>query len=102
MAVAFEKMEPIKEKANITTTTIANMGYAGYEALFMGTGTQAMPKVDIPIVTISITFAVFMLLVLALYLFLLRKEMQAEKNNQILGYTDLKSTYEQKLSFLDN
>jgi hypothetical protein len=48
------------------------MGYGGYEGLLSNNAQK--PEINIPIVTISITFAIFMVLVLITYLYLLRKE----------------------------
>ena len=67
------------------------LGYTGYEALFQKSETGMAPEFKIPIVTISIAFAVFMVLILGLYLWMLKKEQQAEKKQQVLGYEDKNS-----------
>jgi hypothetical protein len=53
-------------------SVLSLMGYGGYESVF--TNKNARPDIKIPIVTLSITFAIFMVMVLATYLFLLKKE----------------------------
>lgn len=84
-----------------TSAVISLMGYVGYESYFTNGNTEVVPQTDLPLVAISITFAVFMGLVLSLYFFLLKKEVQNDKKTSMLGYED-KNIYNEKLNFLEN
>lgn len=77
------------------------MGYVGYESYFSNGNSEIVAETDLPLITISITFAVFMVLVLGVYFVLLKREIQNDKKTSILGYED-KNVYSEKLHFLEN
>lgn len=77
------------------------MGYIAYDSYFTNGNVEVVPETDLPLITISVTFAVFMVLVLGTYLFLLKKEIQNDKKTTMLGYED-KNIYSEKLNFLEN
>lgn len=87
--------------SNVTKSVISMMGFVGYESYLTNGNTEVVPETDLPLISISITFAVFMVLVLTVYLILLRKEIQNEKKQPVLGYED-KNIYSEKLHFLEN
>jgi len=84
-----------------TKHVLSLMGYVGYESYLTNGNAEIVPETDLPLITISITFAVFMVLVLSVYFVLLKKEIQNEKKNSMLAYTD-KNIYSEKLNFLEN
>lgn len=84
-----------------TSGVISLMGYVGYESYFTNGNTEVVPETDLPLITISITFAVFMVLVLGVYFVLLKKEIQNDNKTSMLGYED-KNIYSEKLNFLEN
>jgi len=83
------------------TAAMNLMGYIGYESYLTNGGSEAIPQTDLPLITISITFAVFMVLVLSVYFVLLKKEIQNDNKTSMLGYED-KNIYSEKLNFLEN
>ena len=59
---------------------------------------------ELPIVYIIVTFAVFMTIVLAVYFWLLNKELKAEqesKKSHLLEATEEKNDYNEKFNFLE-
>ena len=77
------------------------IGLVGYESYLTNGNTEVVTETDLPLITISITFAVFMVLVLSVYFVLLKKEIQNDKKTSMLGYED-KNIYSEKLNFLEN
>jgi hypothetical protein len=77
------------------------MGFSGYESYLTNGNTEMVAETDLPLISISITFAVFMVIVLAVYFVLLKRELQNEKKTAVLGYED-KNIYSEKLNFLEN
>jgi hypothetical protein len=59
---------------------------------------------ELPIVYIIVTFAAFMTIVLAVYFWLLNKELKAEqesKKSHLLEATEEKNDYNEKFNFLE-
>jgi hypothetical protein len=63
-----------------------------------------MPKVDIPITSIVITFSIFSSLILVAYFMLLRYERKQERKKVRAGYEYVsdKNSYTEKFNFLEN
>jgi len=59
---------------------------------------------ELPLVSIIVTFAAFMSIVLVVYFWLLNKELKAEqesKKSHLLGATEEKNDYNEKFNFLE-
>lgn len=87
--------------STVPSAMISLMGYIGYESYLTNGNAETIPEKDLPLITISILFAVFMVFVLGVYFFLLKKEIQNDKKTSMLAYTD-KNIYSEKLNFLEN